>query len=834
MSPQWHVVYDELFSTIRNDTRLKDTAVESIFNDLFDNCREYYGDEAVCPPEGATGDGDAPASDETFDDPPLELGGEWLTEPERREKKERVDEWRVQQHEIRKRQAKEFERLNEGYSPDWPLDDSSNLPDAALISDSDDSSVESDDSDTCLLDGSEGAPIGASEGAPAPASPATLHSAPPPRRSRRSRREYNPKTAGLRDGIGRGAYKTELHPDYERCYSSLVTDRMRNNGFIQANKERFCCTLGTKQPPRSSRRCRKKREYKSRLARQKLEEANATLGAMSWEVPSPEVLMESDLTRFVHFAAMDCGFDGSVEALVVNWLHPLMLAAKSRGSDADNPNWNQAMNGPFADEYWEAACTEVETLEKMDAWDVVERKVGMNVLSSTWAFKCKRYPDGLIKKFKARFCARGDQQIHGVDYFETYAPVVQWVTIRLMLILECLLELKSKQGDVTCAFLHAHLDEDEEVYVHMPRGFTQYDRRGNSKVLKLRRCLYGLKNSPRAFWKYMVEKMTQCEMKQSELDPCLFIGDTVVAVLYVDDILMWSTDDKYMTDLGTKLRNVGVDLEEEDDAAGFLGVKLTKTITGSMVMTQEGLITRIVEAIGLDLDHTTPKDTPCLKSPLSKDEDGDPCSGNFAYASIVGMLLYLSGHTRPDIAYSVSQVARFTFAPKHSHEAALKLIGRYLLGTRNKGLMITPTRDLNIDAYPDADFAGLWGHEDSSDPICVWSRTGFVINVSGCHVLWKSQLQTEIATSTMHAEVVALAACTRELIPIIDIVGEIGSAVGLSSSEQTKMHVCIHEDNAGALVLSNTLPPQFTPQSKHYAVKTHWYRSKCIELGVLI
>ena len=106
-----------------------------------------------------------------------------------------------------------------------------------------------------------------------------------------------------------------------------------------------------------------------------------------------------------------------------------MLAAKTADTKVDNPNWKQAMNGPFADEYLEAACTEVETLEKMKAWKIAEREVTMNVLSSTWAFKCKQYPDGLIKKFKACFCARGDQQIKGVDYFGTYAPVVIWTTI---------------------------------------------------------------------------------------------------------------------------------------------------------------------------------------------------------------------------------------------------------------------------------------------------------------------------------------------------------------------------------------------------------------------
>ena len=130
----------------------------------------------------------------------------------------------------------------------------------------------------------------------------------------------------------------------------------------------------------------------------------------------------------------------------------------------------------------------------MNAWDVVDRTPDMHVIDGTWAFKIKRFPDGLIKKFKARFCARGDQQLEGVDYFETYAPVVQWTTVRLMLVLEVLLGLKSKQGDVTAAFLHAPIEEGATVYVDMPKGF---ERKG--KCLRLNFSLYGLKSSPRAF-----------------------------------------------------------------------------------------------------------------------------------------------------------------------------------------------------------------------------------------------------------------------------------------------------------------------------------------------
>ena len=148
----------------------------------------------------------------------------------------------------------------------------------------------------------------------------------------------------------------------------------------------------------------------------------------------------------------------------------------------------------------------------------------------------------MIKKFKARLYARGDKQIEGIDYFETHASVVQWTMIRLMLILECVLDLKSKQGDVTCAFLHAELPPEEKVYLEMPRGFKQYGKNKRAKVLSLKRTLYGLKQSPRAFWKYMAEKLELCGMKQSDLDPCLFIGSNCIAVMYVDDILMCSTD----------------------------------------------------------------------------------------------------------------------------------------------------------------------------------------------------------------------------------------------------------------------------------------------------
>ncbi len=148
-------------------------------------------------------------------------------------------------------------------------------------------------------------------------------------------------------------------------------------------------------------------------------------------------------------------------------------------------------------------------------------------------------------------------------------------------------------------------------------------------------------------------------------------------------------------------------------------------------------------------------------------------------------------------------------------------------------MIIKPTTTIGIDAYPEADFAGLYGYEDNNYPICIQSRTGYIITVAGCPINWSSKLQTEMATSTTEAEIIALGCC-RELLPIIALVDKIGVAVGIKKpndddSDSSTMHVTIHEDNSGALILATTPPPQFTPHSKHNAIKTIWFCKKIIE-----
>ncbi len=148
--------------------------------------------------------------------------------------------------------------------------------------------------------------------------------------------------------------------------------------------------------------------------------------------------------------------------------------------------------------------------------------------------------------------------------------------------------------------------------------------------------------------------------------------------------------------------------EQEDDAAGFLGVTLERDPeTGLLEMKQTGLIKRVIEALGLDDGFVKGKLTPSESKPLITNLNGEAASGAFSYSSVVGMLLFLSGHTRPDITFAVNCCARYMFSPKHLHELGLKRIGCYLKQTSDRGMVMNPSSDVSkLDAYPDAALQG--------------------------------------------------------------------------------------------------------------------------------
>jgi hypothetical protein len=502
--------------------------------------------------------------------------------------------------------------------------------------------------------------------------------------------------------------------------------------------------------------------------------------------------------------------------LVDSDYHPMLLAAKM--SSEDTPNWNEATGGEHSMGYWEAMQVEYDVLIEKKAWIEVDRTPDMNVLPSTWAFRCKRFPDGNVKKLKARFCVMGNRQIDGVDVFDTYAPVVSWTTVRLLLILTCVLGLATAQVDYTAAFVQAKIDED--IYVAMPRGKLK-----SGKVLKLLRSLYGLKQSPKNFFEHLKERLEYCGFEQSDSDPCLFVKPNCICLTYVDDCLFFAPHQDDIDATLVRLKGADLDFNVESDVAGFLGVLLTELDDGKIELTQTGLTDRIISSMGLD--DANPKETPAEYGALPANKDGDPCNEGFNYPSVVGMLIYLASNSRPDIAFAVHQCARFTHHPRLIHEQALKRIGRYLLGAKTRGLILDPKRnDLGIDLYVDADFAGLWSYEDPHDPSCVKSRTGFVIQIAGCPVMWASRLQQEIALSTMQAEHTAMSMAMRDLLPFQRLAIGVCRAMGLNETTLSTIHSTVWEDNDGALTLAKLPVNRVTPRSKHYAVKLHWFRSQ--------
>jgi hypothetical protein len=171
----------------------------------------------------------------------------------------------------------------------------------------------------------------------------------------------------------------------------------------------------------------------------------------------------------------------------------ILQARKATKVNKDNPSFETATRGPFQEEFRQAMQVELYMLVKeFDYWDYVPNP-GKNVLPSTWAFKIKRYPDGQVKKFKAWFCARGDRQKEGIDYFKTWAPVVMWSTVCIVMVLTAKPQLFYVHCNITAAFIHGRIPVTETIYVNQLRGFHF----GNGdKVLCLKRTLYGLNQSP--------------------------------------------------------------------------------------------------------------------------------------------------------------------------------------------------------------------------------------------------------------------------------------------------------------------------------------------------
>ena len=538
----------------------------------------------------------------------------------------------------------------------------------------------------------------------------------------------------------------------------------------------------------------------------------------------------------------------------------LFFSVNGENDPSSSPEWNDSSPLAFAAvnnvdvltqsqmkkasdraEFEKAQVSEIAGLMDQDVFEFVhisDVPRQNRLLNAIWSYRRKKRPDGTLVKHKARICADGSQQQYGIDYFETFAPTVAWSTVRLVLCLSNLLNLHGRQIDYVQAFPQADLNEP--VYMRIPEGWEITDDDGNllpDMAIKLKKNLYGTKNASRNWFLKLKAGLEARGFKASAIDPCLFMRDDCLIVLYTDDCLCFSPDPNMFTQLIADLRSDGFLLTDEGDIEDFLGVRITRNAdTKQIMMTQTGLIDQVLD--DLNLSHDSRRKFTPANSVLHADPEGAERQEPWNYRSVIGKMSFLAQMTRPDIAFAVHQCARWSNGPRLLHEKAVKYIGRYLLATRDKGIILTPSEKYSLDAFVDSDFAGLWHRQYAHMRDAALSRMGYVITFCGCPIYWKSKLASEIALSTTEAEYMALSACLRELLPMRTILKELSKnfcSFDLDSSNVETLSLksqilpskplpsTIHEDNAGCVVLAQA-DDQYRPRTKHIGIKFHHFK----------
>jgi hypothetical protein len=497
----------------------------------------------------------------------------------------------------------------------------------------------------------------------------------------------------------------------------------------------------------------------------------------------------------------------------------------------DTLHYGEMQRNPDRPHFEAEMRREVTDLLSTDTVEIVSRSTIPSdnpPLPVIWSFPRKRRPDWTISKYRSRACPHGRHQIEGVNYWDTYAPVFSWWTVRLTLILSLLSCLKSHQVDYVSAYTQAPLDC--ELFLNIPPGFTVHNNelifahsstKGINKdwALKFKKNVYGLKQAGNNWFHCLKQSLFDCGFTQSSIDPCLFIRHNCIIIVYVDNCLIFAKTDDILDSVVQSLQN-DFKLTSEGDVGAFLGIDILRNQDGHLTLTQPGLIQKNISTCGLESEsneHKTPAAT-ILHSDLSS----PPREHTWNYRAVIGMLTYLSASTRPDIAFSVHQCARFSVNPRRVHEVAVRRIVRYLKGTQYKGFILRPLTARTLDCYVDADFAGLWTPGNSQSPSSVKSRTGYIITFASCPVLWSSKLQTEVALSTTEAEYIAMSQATRDLIPLRDLLVEFSRATKLIVGN-TITHSTIFKHNKGCVELANA--PKLRPRTKHIGLKYHHFRS---------
>ena len=444
---------------------------------------------------------------------------------------------------------------------------------------------------------------------------------------------------------------------------------------------------------------------------------------------------------------------------------------------------------------------ELESLKKNKTWELVPPPQGSRAIGCKWVFKVK--DDG---RYKARLVAKGFSQRKGLEYDEIFSPVVRHTSIRILLAIVASHDLELEQLDVKTAFLHGDLEE--AIYMKQPEGFV-VDGKENW-VCRLKKSLYGLKQSPRQWYKRFDSFMLSLGFDRSIKDACVYFkhlknGYWVYLLLYVDDMLIASKDKAEIDRLKSKLK-AEFEMKDLGEARKILGMEIHRDRKlGLLRLSQKEYIQKVLARFSMEGAKAISTPMPLhiqlssRGSPIS--EKDKAYMEKVPYASAVGSLMYAMVCTRPDIAQAVGLVSRYMANPGKTHWEAVKYIFRYLRGTPDHGLVFGGRdRDFSLVGFCDSDYAGDRDRRKST--------SGYVFTIGGTAISWRARLQTIVALSTTEAELIAAVEAAKEALYLRRLLCDLGFVFE---------GVEVNCDNQSAIHLAENLA--FSSRTKHIEVR---------------
>ena len=417
-------------------------------------------------------------------------------------------------------------------------------------------------------------------------------------------------------------------------------------------------------------------------------------------------------------------------------------------------HYGQVMSSKDKKFWLDAIKVELKAIKDQNVYEFVATLPdGVKALGCLWVFKVKCGPDGTVTRYKARLTVNGKTQEYGINYSETFSPVAFATTIRLLLALAIMGNMKLRQFDIKSAFLYADLPENERVYMRTPPGY------GKKGYWYLSKSLYGLCQSPRLFNQHLDKTLRKLGWVPCTFDPCLYRHEQSSAflVVVVDDMILASPNEAFTKSFYQKMRAV-YDIKDLGEPKYVIGVRVNMQPT-SLKLLQDRYISDLHElhVPGEKATNTPaiPSLTLCLsgihgqaRSPFLSDPK--------AYRSLVGGLMYTL-ITRPDVAAAVSTCARYLSKPTQAHFDAAKRILRYLFHTRDIPLVFNKCGSelLRITAFADSSWA--------NDVDTRRSRYGYAIYVGKSLVSWRSKLHSCVALSTAEAEYCAATEAAKHI-----------------------------------------------------------------------